>query len=120
MVSNATFRIPTLREVIRTTFGRDNWSTKTSISKWSYLYGIAKYCSIICGFPSFKASEKTSCRTTIIYAYVITYAFFGIYTVFFHINRGDAQKSLSSTCLLLGPLCCVRSNHRNSIRMLYL
>lgn len=111
MKPKASFKIPSLRDIILTTFGRCNWITKKPIEKWSYLYGIGHYSCLMCGFSIFKVPQNYVYRSSLSYSYTLTYALLAIYTIYFHMRRGDPGNSLSCTCLLVGPILTVRSKH---------
>lgn len=101
MVFNKKFAIPTVRELIKSfrTIQYD-WSLKTPLQKWCYFYGIGRAACIITAIPFFEDDQTLSPCVYQLSFYAGIYFLLSIYTVYFHLIRGELEKCLPCTCQL--------------------
>lgn len=109
MVLNEQLKIPSLRELLKITFNKDEWQLQSPFKKWCYLYGIGRSCVNTIGYTAFKDDQSLSWLMPVPFIYIGLYTILAIYTAFYYINKGEPFKCLPCTCLMVGPLFAVSS-----------
>lgn len=105
---NEKLKIPSLRELIKITFNRRKWSSKTPYKKWCYLYGIGRAFFSTIGIKAYQDDQSLSWIAFIPFVSTAAYTILAIYTVIYFVSHGEPFKCLPCTCLLVGPVYCVR------------
>lgn len=107
MAVTTKYKIPTLTEWMRTTTGKDNWQTKKPVEKWSYLFKLGRMVGDISGILAFADDQKFQYLVCIVYFEASILAALTVYTICFHIIRGDLRNAFPATSIPVGPLLCV-------------
>lgn len=107
MVLNQKLEIPSTRELIKITFNRSQWNSRTPLQKWYYLYGIGRTFLIPTGYKVFEEDQTLPWYSYFTPAYITVYFLLAIYTSFHYTSQGEFVKFLPCTCLL-GIISSVR------------
>lgn len=101
MVLNSNLQIPTAQELLKSIPNiKRKWKLKTSMQKWSYLYGIGKVSADLLWNPLFKENvEHVHWLCYFLFVYMIGVPLLSIYTIWYYSSRGHFEQSLASTCM---------------------
>lgn len=114
MVLNSKFPIPSLREYIKSLRNiYTEWSSKTPLRKWCYLYGIGKISTKMIGITVFEDDQTLSWYSYMGYIYYGFCTMLAIYTIVYYSLQGESSKGFSCTCMLVGPGYGVSLNFNN-------
>lgn len=105
MVLNKKLTIPTVCELFQLLLTiKKDWSVKSPLEKWSYIYGIGRAANAIVKLPMYDDDQTLSLWAYQGCVYFGAYFVLGVYTVFYFLMSGEFAKCLPCTCLLVGPV----------------
>lgn len=126
MVLNTKFPVPLFRDYVQSLRNirniREEWSAKSPLEKWCYIYGIGKISGRMTGLPPFEEEMRVTWYSYAGYAIFATYTALALYTNVYYWLHGDFLRGLPCTCVLIGPwmgvdlnLYCISFNENSII-----